>query len=125
MSMILFTFAVSIGLTCLAIYLFPPIRICGTSMFPTFYDGDIYFGKRVFNKDTCEVGQVYVYTPPYSVAGVERYVVKRLDRVKMINGKTYYYFLGDNPRDSYDSRYYGYVSSKNVIAKIIIKGVLR
>lgn len=99
-------------------YCFPPIRICGYSMFPTFTDGEILIGRRVFKKNTCKIGEVYVYTPPYAT-DKEKFVVKRLARIRDNKDGTYYYFLGDNSNDSYDSRYYGYVSSKHIVAKIV------
>ena len=55
-----------------------------------------------------------MYKPPYA-SGQEKFVIKRLADIK--DGK--YFFLGDNAIDSYDSRYYGYVDSKNVVAQLI------
>ena len=105
---------------CLAIFIilffFPVVQICGYSMFPTLTDGEFYIGKRVFRKSKCKVGKIYVYRPPYASDG-EKFVIKRLADIK--DGK--YFFLGDNADDSYDSRYYGYVDSKNVVAKLITR----
>ena len=103
-------------LVAILLYLFPVIQICGYSMFPTLIDKEFYFGRRIFRKDKCKVGKIYVYRPPYD-SDEEKFVIKRLAEVK--NGK--YYFLGDNPDDSYDSRYYGYVDSKNVVAQLLTR----
>ena len=97
------------------LYLFPLVKVCGYSMFPTYIDGQFLFIKRVLHKSKCKVGEVYVYVPPY-VSEDEKFVIKRLDHISK-DGK--YYFLGDNSNDSYDSRYYGYVDSKNVVAHIL------
>lgn len=103
---------------CLALFLFlfffPVVKICGYSMFPTLTDGEFYLSIRVFNKSKCKVGGIYVFRPPYD-SEEEKFVIKRLVEVR--NGK--YYFLGDNSSDSYDSRYYGFVNSENVVAKLI------
>ena len=103
---------------CLSIFLFlfffPVVQICGYSMFPTLTDGEFYLGRRIFNKSKCEIGEIYVYRPPYEDEQ-EKFVIKRLADIK--DGK--YFFLGDNAEDSYDSRYYGYVNSENVVAKLI------
>lgn len=103
-------------ITIFAIYLFPIVNICGYSMFPTLTDGEFYFSKRVFRKKKCEIGKIYVYRPPYE-DDEEKFVIKRLADIK--DGK--YFFLGDNADDSYDSRYYGYVDSKNVVAQLLTR----
>lgn len=104
----------------LAIFLvltfFPVVQICGYSMFPTLSDGEFYMSRRVFRKTKCRVGKIYVYRPPYE-SEEEKFVIKRLADIK--DGK--YFFLGDNADDSYDSRYYGYVDSKNVVAELITR----
>ena len=103
------------------LYFFPVIQICGYSMFPTLTDGEFYLGRRVFRKNLCKRGEIYVYKPPYS-GREERYVIKRLHEIYVDKyGKTHYYFLGDNSDDSYDSRYYGYVPSHNIVAHIVKK----
>lgn len=98
----------------LVLLFFPLVQICGYSMFPTLSDGEFYLSRRVFRKQKCKVGKIYVYKPPYA-SDKERFVIKRLAHIQ--DGK--YFFLGDNADDSYDSRYYGYVDSKNVIAELI------
>ena len=97
-------------------FFFPVVQICGYSMFPTLNDQEIYLGRRIFNKSKCKVGNIYVYRPPYE-SEEEKFVIKRLADIK--DGK--YFFLGDNPNDSYDSRYYGYVDSKNVVAQLLTR----
>lgn len=98
------------------LYFFPIVQICGYSMFPTLTDGEFYLGRKLFNKSKLTVGKIYVYRPPYD-REEERFVIKRLAEFK--DGKCY--FLGDNPNDSYDSRYYGYVSCNNVVAQLLTR----
>ena len=102
------------------LFFFPVVQICGYSMFPTLMDGEFYLGRRVFRKDKCKFGEIYVFRPPYDDRE-ERYIIKRLSGIKCEGDKVQYYFLGDNSNDSYDSRYYGYVDSSNVVAHIVLK----
>lgn len=97
-------------------FFFPVITICGYSMYPTLNDGEIFIGRRVFRKTKCKVGEIYVYkAPDYEGKGKEvKYVIKRLASIK--EGK--YYFLGDNLSDSQDSRMYGLVDSRRVVAHL-------
>ena len=91
-------------------FLFPIIQVCGDSMYPTFKDGDIVLGCRLF---TIKRNAVYVYHPPVG----EKYVIKRLTQVSPTTKKLF--FEGDNSDYSYDSRMYGYISRDKVVAKCI------
>lgn len=103
------------------LFFFPIVQICGYSMFPTMTDGEFYLSQRVFRKDKCKVGEIYVYKPPYK-GREEHFVIKRLAKINYArDGSPQYYFLGDNSDDSYDSRYYGFVDSRNVVAHIALR----
>lgn len=103
-------------------YFFPIIKICGDSMHPTLKDGEFYLGRRVFNKNTCRRGEIYVYKPPVSTTKEKHeFVVKRLENIRYRTNGITYFFVGDNSEVSYDSRYYGYVDSSNVVAHIILR----
>ena len=91
-------------------YLFPIIEVCGDSMYPTFKDGDIALGCRLF---TIKRNSVYVFNPPVG----QKYVVKRLTQISSTTNKLF--FEGDNPDHSYDSRMYGYISRDKVVAKCL------
>ena len=91
-------------------YIFPIIQVCGDSMYPTYKDGDIVLGCRIFS---IKRGGIYVYHPP---AG-EKYVIKRLTRI--INFPNLLFFEGDNSEHSYDSRMYGCISNQDLVAKCI------
>ena len=108
-------------IACVFFFLFPIVQVCGYSMFPTMLDGEFHLGMRVFRKKKCKLGDIYVYKPPYEDKE-ERFVIKRLSGIKKdMRGRVKYYFLGDNSDDSYDSRYYGYVDCRNVVAHIVLR----
>lgn len=95
-------------------YVFPFIQVCGDSMYPTFHNGDIILGCRLFS---FKIGVVYVFTPPIPPTEEGGYVIKRLTHISPQTGKLF--FKGDNADHSYDSRMYGYVSREKVIAKYL------
>ena len=92
-------------------YIFPVIQVCGESMYPTFNDGDIILGCRLFS---LKRKAIYVFRPPVG----EKYVIKRLTQVSSITNKLF--FEGDNADHSYDSRMYGYISRDKVVARYIL-----
>lgn len=99
-------------------FFFPLIKICGCSMYPTYYDGEIILAVRVFNKNKIKVGDVVVYSIP-DPEGNKRNVVKRVADINRVGNELLFYFLGDNSLESYDSRFYGYISSDWILYKLI------
>lgn len=90
---------------------FPPVRIFETSMFPTFMPGEIFFGTRLVNPKKLKVGDVILYHAPDS----DRIVIKRIHKIKEEREQRLFYCLGDNPKESHDSRHYGFISSKDLV----------
>lgn len=105
---VIICFAIFFLMTVLLYICFPIVRVCGSSMYPTLKDGEIYIGRRVFRKSKCRTNEIYVFKPPYE-SREEKFVIKRLISVE--EGKCYF-FTGDNANESYDSRSYGYVNSR-------------
>lgn len=92
-------------------YLFPNLDIVGNSMYPTLLDGEKKHSRRFFNKfDTPKIGRIYVYRDPTG-----KLVIKRLKMIK----DDLCYFVGDNPSMSYDSRYYGFINRKHIVALLM------
>ena len=111
----LIVFVVVLILIILAIitkyYLFPNLDIVGNSMYPTLLDGEKKHSRRFFNTfDTPKIGRIYVYRDPTG-----KLVIKRLKMIK----DDLCYFVGDNPSMSYDSRYYGFINRKNIVALLM------
>ena len=107
-------FLIIVGVLLILFYIFPIIQVCGDSMYPNFKDGEIIIGCRIFSMK--EKG-VYIYHPP---VGENKYVIKRLINAHPKNSNRLF-FRGDNYDHSFDSRHYGYVCRKEVVAKYIFK----
>ena len=93
---------------------FPLVKVSGYSMYPTIQSGDILFSARVFRHKNCKPGHIYVYRLPNE----RKVVIKRLICI----AEEKYFFEGDNKEASHDSRYYGLIDPKHVIAEA--KGIL-
>ena len=103
------------------LYEFPILYVCGESMYPTFKEGSILLCKRLHNAEGIKKDDILVFTRKKVIEDktIKYDVVKRAYDVYTIEGETFIYFLGDNPKESYDSRSYGYVSEKYLKAKVI------
>ena len=91
-------------------YVFPFVRVIGDSMFPAYRDGQLLPSMRIPRFVPLHDGRVYVFRSPYG-----KTVIKRL----AYHDKRNCYFLGDNATVSHDSRAYGYVDRRDVIALIL------
>ena len=95
---------------------FPFIQVCGSSMYPTCRDSEVIVGYRLYRKKKLNIGDVILYHSPMEK---DRVVIKRIANIKKEGKNLLFYCLGDNPDYSYDSRYYGWVSSKNFVCRVI------
>ena len=91
------------------------LTVSGRSMLPTLTEGDKLTSVRTY---LCKlnVGDIVV-AKPYDDGCENRLVIKR---VAQIEGN-YFYLLGDNPDESYDSRNYGWVSKEEIVAKVVTR----
>lgn len=99
-------------------YLFPPISVIGDSMYPTYKDGEVILGTRLYIISNLKNGDVILYKALNS-EGQEYVVIKRIFDIKRCGKEYQFYCLGDNSDVSYDSRYYGYISSKQLVCKVV------
>lgn len=98
------------------------IRVTGDSMYPSYEDGDILFATSFFQAKNLKEGDVMIFRPPTSSSEEVKFVIKRIHHILITpEGKMFFYFLGDNPQVSFDSRRYGYVSKDKLVAKVIRK----
>lgn len=95
-------------------FLFPPFEVIGDSMHPTYIDGELLFGTRLFRKSNLKAGDVVLYHCP---TDTKKVVIKRVRYVS--DDKKEIYCLGDNSEVSYDSRNYGFFATKFIICKVI------
>ena len=91
------------------------LTVSGRSMFPTLTEGDKLTSVRSY---LCKlyVGDIVVAKPYYEGCS-NRLVIKRIAKRE----GDYFYLLGDNPDESYDSRNYGWVSKKEIVAKVVTR----
>lgn len=94
-------------------YLFPIARVYGNSMYPFLKEGDILICSRFFS--ALKPNRIYIFKSNKILA------IKRLSFFSEQNGKTFCYFLGDNPEESYDSRDYGFINAEKIVAQLLWK----
>lgn len=85
-------------------------KISGNSMSPTFLDGDCVLAWSWFLK--LKIQDVVVAKNRDSLI-----IVKR---IKSINNNKYF-LIGDNLKESTDSRNYGFVKKKDILGKVVKK----
>ena len=92
---------------------FWPARVDGNSMAPTLQHGDQVITSRFLaNFGTLNVGDIVL------VQVEDRTVIKRI--ADILDDGTYF-VLGDNLLTSVDSRHFGPVENRHILAKIIFK----
>ena len=83
-------------------------------MSPNFKEGDIVFYKKYFiNKSNLKVGQVVIFSHPIQ----DRIQIKRIKQIK----ENCIEVLGDNSKDSTDSKSFGFVQNEKIIGIVTSK----
>ena len=71
---------------------FPLIQVIGDSMYPTYKEGEIILGTRLYKKSNLKAGDVVLFRCNYDD---NRIVIKRIDHiVKKGDEPKLFYFLG-------------------------------
>ncbi len=96
------------------LFKFSPIlkyRIVGHSMKPTYLQNSVVIAWRWFIK--LHIDDIVICKDPRD----GRLIMKRIAKIE--NNK--YYVLGDNPKQSTDSRTFGWLEKENIVAKVITR----
>lgn len=92
--------------------LFSKFRIYGHSMSPFLKDGDliiISYVPLLFRKP--KINDVV------AISYNRKIIIKRIKQIH----ENKYFLEGDNKKDSFDSRKFGYVLSKDIVGRLIFK----
>jgi signal peptidase I len=114
-----------VGLIYLFLRRYTIIRINGDSMLPTLKHGQFRFlDRKFFRENLCKfsdpmrdfdfVGRIYVYQAPTGTI-----VIKRLTYISSNSLGYDFWFEGDNPPHSEDSRNYGFVREGDIYGEVI------
>ena len=78
-------------------------------MSPSFSDGDEVLFDPYINQ-TLNIGDILLFNHPYKK---NNKLVKRITKIK---GDSLYFLEGDNPVNSSDSKTFGYINKKSILA---------
>jgi len=87
-------------------------RVEGDSMFPSLKNGDFVLINPAFEP---QIGDIVLADHPFKKS------VKIIKRIKEINAEDRFFLIGDNPKESTDSRSFGTISRKDILGKIVAK----
>lgn len=101
------------------------VAVSGTSMYPTFNSGDFVFGTIVKDDTEIKVGDIIVVEQEgkmlikrvYALPGEHIQIDYEKRIAEQTLGENEYYVLGDNWRNSRDSRMFGPVTRDNIAFK--------
>jgi signal peptidase I len=110
------------------------IQAIGPSMLPTIRNEFVIVDMLSYNllKKPCKKGDIVLITSPRNkdeiackrVAATAGDVVFREEsgkKVEIVIPPNHIWVLGDNPSESYDSRYYGYIHVENVRGRVWLR----
>src|SRR5579883_2080884 len=84
-------------------------KVSGNSMVPTYVQGDTVVAIRIWFR--LHVNNIIILTHPQTKQLL-------LKRIRKIEGNLLF-VVGDNEKESTDSRAFGWIEKKNVIAKVL------
>lgn len=86
-------------------------KINGHSMEPTFKDGDmVLVNKLSYFFIRPKIGNVVVLKR-------DKYIIKRIKKID----EDRFFVVGDNKKESTDSRKFGWIKKKDILGKVILK----
>ena len=71
-------------------HVFPLIQVIGDSMYPTYLDGEIIVGTKLYRKSKLKKGDVVLYQSPTD----DKTVIKRIDQIEKRGKVLYFYYYG-------------------------------
>lgn len=93
-------------------YFLQKYKIAGHSMMPTLHDGQqILVSKIPYFFTSPKINDIIVFKKESDV------YIKRIKKIKYGG----YFVQGDNNKDSYDSKVFGYISKHDIMGKVIKK----
>lgn len=87
-------------------------RVEGDSMFPSLKNGNFVLINPAFEP---KIGDIVLAAHPFKKS------VKIIKRIKEINADNRYFLIGDNPKESTDSRSFGTIAKKDILGKVEAK----
>lgn len=90
-------------------------KIKGNSMTPAFKENDVVLVNRLsyfFSKP--KIGDIVVLKR-------ERYIIKRIAKIDLSADGQKFFVIGDNQKESTDSRNFGWIDKKEIIGKVFYK----
>ncbi len=95
--------------------IFPPVKflVQGNSMHPCYKEGEtVLINKFAYLLSSPKIGDVIVIIDPRD----SRFILKRIAKI----AQKKYFVLGDNEKESTDSRTFGWIIKKQIIGKVFI-----
>ena len=88
------------------------LKVVGESMLPLLQPGDeILIDPYAYNKSLPQIDDIVVTVHPWQNLTIVK-------RIAALDARDRYFLLGDNPRQSTDSRHWGTVVATDIIGKV-------
>lgn len=66
-----------------------------------------------------KIGDIVVLYNPDKNLKDERYIIKRVQKIKKIGDEELCFVVGDNEKESKDSRHFGWIKKDSILGKVI------
>jgi nickel-type superoxide dismutase maturation protease len=93
--------------------------IHGNSMLPNLHEGDAVLVNRLsYLLHEPKTNNIVALKDPRD----GKTLIKRIVKIDSAKQNAKYFVLGDNPKESTDSRSFGWITKKDIIGKVVHKG---